>query len=100
MNVTVVIPKTLRTLVDGRKQLDLGVPVTADIGDVLQTLLSLYPRLRTALANEQGKGRQQLLVFMGERGARDLASGKSGLKNGDRLYLCATPPLPVIRAVV
>ena len=29
MNVTVILPKTLRFAVDGKRQVDLGVPSTA-----------------------------------------------------------------------
>lgn len=100
MNVTVVVPKTLRGLLDGRRQVELGVPHTADIGDVLQTLLSLYPKLKTAMASDRRIGPQQLLVFMGERGSRDLARGQPGIRNGDRVYLCASAAEPARRAVV
>ena len=61
MNVTVLIPSTLRSAVDGKHKLDLGVPAGAGVGEVLQTLLTLYPKLRSAMASETRLRRQQLL---------------------------------------
>jgi hypothetical protein len=46
------------------------------------------------MASEQKAGRQQLLLFLGERGARELAAGHSGMREGDRLYLSAMAGAP------
>jgi hypothetical protein len=67
VNVTVLVPSTLRAAVDGKHKLDLGVPAGAGVGEVLQTLLTLYPKLRTALANEIRPRRQQLSVVFEPR---------------------------------
>ena len=64
MNVTVLIPPTLRAAVDGKHKLDLGVPAGAGVGEVLQTLLTLYPKLRGALASETRPGRIALIVLL------------------------------------
>ncbi|HUM11308.1 MAG TPA: hypothetical protein VLT82_10205 [Myxococcaceae bacterium] len=67
MNVTVLVPSTLRSAVDGKQKLDLGVPAGAGVGEVLQTLLTLYPKLRSAMASETRPRRQQLTVVVEPR---------------------------------
>lgn len=52
MNVTVLIPRSLQRACDGRQAIELGVPPSADLPDILQTLLSLYPRLMDFVADE------------------------------------------------
>ena len=75
MNVTVLVPATLRSAVDGKHKLDLGVPAGSGVGEVLQTLLTLYPKLRAAMASETRPRRQQLTVVVeprsAQRGARE-----------------------------
>ena len=70
MNVTVLVPPTLRAAVDGKHKLDLGVPAGAGVGEVLQTLLTLYPKLRAAVASETRGRRQQLSVVVEPPGVR------------------------------
>ena len=75
MNVTVLVPSTLRAAVEGKHKLDLGVPAGSGVGEVVQTLLTLYPKLRGAMASETRPRRQQLTVVVESRpqlrGARD-----------------------------
>ena len=54
MNVTVLVPRSLRTAVDGRVKLSLGLPPTADVGDLLEALFTLYPKLKQHMANDKG----------------------------------------------
>ena len=83
MNVTVLVPSTLRSAVDGKHRLDLGVPAGAGVGEVLQTLLTLYPKLRGAMASETRPRRQQLTVVVEPRSAR------RGQRDGLRVWLFA-----------
>ena len=53
MNVTVVIPRPLQPACEGRAKIELGVPPSSSVGDVVQTLMSLYPGLRAFVANEK-----------------------------------------------
>ncbi len=53
MNVTIIIPKGLQGACEGRAKIELGVPPTSDVGDILQTLMALYPGLRAFVANEK-----------------------------------------------
>ena len=85
MNVTVLVPSTLRSAVDGKHKLDLGVPAGAGVGDVLQTLLTLYPKLRSAMASETRLRRQQLTVVFEPR------PGLRGQREGVRVWLFAPP---------
>ena len=85
MNVTVLVPSTLRAAVDGKHKLDLGVPAGAGVGEVLQTLLTLYPKLRAAMANETRPRRQQLTVVFEPR------PPARGAREGVRVWLFAAP---------
>lgn len=90
MNVTVLVAKSLAPAVEGRSKLDLGVPTGADLGDLLQTLLELYPRLRMHLATERSPARQQLWLAIGE----PAHPGAPALREGQRVWLCGTPAAP------
>jgi len=83
VNVTVLVPATLRAAVDGKHKLDLGVPAEAGVGEVLQTLLTLYPKLRAAMANETRPRRQQLTVVVEPR------SMQRGSRESVRVWLFA-----------
>jgi hypothetical protein len=85
VNVTVLVPSTLRAAVDGKHKLDLGVPAGAGVGDVLQTLLTLYPKLRGAMASETRPRRQQLSVVFESR------PPLRGAREGLRVWLFAPP---------
>jgi len=85
VNVTVLVPSTLRAAVDGKHRLDLGVPAGAGVGEVVQTLLTLYPKLRSALASDTRLRRQQLTVVVEPRSAR------RGQRDGVRVWLFAPP---------
>jgi molybdopterin converting factor small subunit len=88
VNVTVLVPSTLRAAVDGKHKLDLGVPAGAGVGEVLQTLLTLYPKLRSAMASETRLRRQQLTVVVEPR------SAARGLREGIRVWLFAPSERP------
>jgi hypothetical protein len=94
LTVTIVVPPTLRGAMEGRKQVQLGVPPTADVGDVLETLLKLYPKLLHHLASDRKASSPTMTLLMAEQGLRDLARRRTGLKEGARLYLCAALPRP------
>src|SRR5687768_13485632 len=96
MNVTVMVPNSLRTAVEGRRRLELGVPSSADVGDVLQTLFKLYPKLASHLPNERKPVRQHLNAFLASGPVRDAGGRRTG-RDGLTLYLFASnggpPPL-------
>lgn len=52
MNVTVMVPRPLQAACEGRASIELGVPSSADLADILHTLLSLYPGLEDFVADE------------------------------------------------
>ena len=58
MNVTVHVSARLRGAVEGRRKLDLGLPPSADFGDLVQALLTLYPKLRAHLTAERAEKHQ------------------------------------------
>ncbi len=53
MNITVIIPRTLQAACAGKAKIDLGVPATSDLADIITTLMDLYPGLRAFVANEK-----------------------------------------------
>jgi len=67
MNVTVIIPRLLQAACEGRSKIELGVPPTSDVADVLQTLLSLYPGLKAFVANERRPMKQHFAVAQSGR---------------------------------
>ena len=70
MNVTVLIPASLRSALDGKRRVELGVPAGSGVGEVLQTLLTLYPKLSRRVATEKSQGRQGLTLFFEQAGTR------------------------------
>ena len=57
MNVTIMVSKPLQAACDGRQRIELGVPNSTGIGDIIQTLLSLYPKLVRHMAHERADAR-------------------------------------------
>jgi hypothetical protein len=71
VNVTVLIPSSLKSALDGKRRVELGVPAGSGVGEVLQTLLTLYPKLARVVATERQHGRQGLTVFFEEAATRE-----------------------------
>jgi len=67
LNVTVIIAKPLQTACEGRSKIELGVPPTSDVADVLQTLMALYPGLKAFVANERRPMKQHFGVAQSGR---------------------------------
>jgi len=88
MNIVVEIAPPLIGAVDGRRRLELGVPPNSDVGDLLDTLLKLYPKLLNHVDNDLRKGASGLNVFWANRSQGELPS-RPRLKDGEKLYLCA-----------
>ena len=62
----------LRNAVEGRRKLNLGLPPSADLGDLVQALLTLYPKLRAHVAHERqerpgGQQKMQMNVISDAR---------------------------------
>ncbi len=77
---TVILPSTLRNLVDATDELDVA---GATAGDVLERLEELHPRLRGWVLDEQKGLRQHVNVFVNDERA-ELSSPVSA---GDELYV-------------
>lgn len=65
LELTVVVAPPLRSAFEGRSRLSLGLPATADLGEMVEALLRLYPRSRGLLAGDRGTpgGRYMHLVL-------------------------------------
>jgi hypothetical protein len=53
MNVTVHVPKHFQSACEHRSRLELGFPPAATVGDILDTVFSLYPGLKRFVANDR-----------------------------------------------
>jgi hypothetical protein len=86
----------LRGAFEGRRELSLGMPAHSDVGDVVETLLRLYPRARQYVAGDREGASQgpYLHVALDERSARELARGGGGLSAGLKLYVFALSRSP------
>lgn len=62
MNVTIIIPRTLQAACEGRAKVELGVPPSSDVADIIHTLMALYPGLRAFVANEKRPMKQHFGV--------------------------------------
>ena len=87
MNVTIHVPAPLLRAMEGRRKVELGMPAGAELGDLLQALFTLYPKLAEHVAGERenpepGSVQVQVLLEPG-----DPAPGK--LKDGAHVYLVA-----------
>jgi hypothetical protein len=100
LDILVVVPPPLRPVFEGRQEVSLGVPATSGVGDVLEVLLSLYPRLRPWLAGDMpATGGRYVQLALDERALAELASGGTGLSLGGRLVLFVlSRPSPGVRA--
>lgn len=92
MNVTVVVSPGLRLLAEGKREIELGVPLTFNLGDLLQALFSLYPQLQVAFPDERSAGQRQLQLLADERTLDRWANLKGVLRGGERLFLTGLPP--------
>jgi hypothetical protein len=90
VNVTVWVPRALGTAVEGRQRLELGLPPSADLTDVLQSLLALYPKLAGHLASDRTAAPEaQLGLMTGGAAGRALSAPLPKLREGQAVYLVA-----------
>jgi hypothetical protein len=90
LDITVVVAPSLRAAFEGRLIVTLGVPASATMGDVLESLLRLYPRTQSLLAGDRGApGGRYLHVALDEHSSRELARGRRGLAAGHKVFLFA-----------
>ncbi|WP_224365115.1 hypothetical protein [Hyalangium versicolor] len=91
LDITVVVAPPLRNAFEGRSVLSLGLPAEADLGDVVETLLRLYPRTRSFMAGDRGTpgGRYMHLVLDGGAEAQEGVQGRGGLAAGHKIFVFA-----------
>jgi hypothetical protein len=90
LDISVVVAPPLRNAFEGRSVVSLGLPATADLGDVVETLLRLYPRTRSLLAGDRGTpgGRFMHLVVDGSA-SQEGSQGSGGLAAGHKVFIFA-----------
>ncbi|MFL5347077.1 MAG: hypothetical protein ACJ8AT_20010 [Hyalangium sp.] len=89
-DITVVVAPTLRNAFEGRSQVSLGLPSTADMGDVVETLLRLYPRTRSLLAGDGGiPGGRYMHLVLDAGSVQSPAQGRGSLSAGHKVFVFA-----------
>ncbi len=86
------MPNALRKVFEGRQRILLGVPPTSHVGDIVATLLSLYPQMARYLADDRDPRSPGVQLFLGDHASEDLAHHGTGLTDGTQLYLFALVP--------
>lgn len=98
LDIIVVVAPSLRGAFEGRRTVNLGLPATAGVGEVVETLLKLYPRTRNLLAGDwKSPSGQYLHLALDERASQELAQGGGGLAAGQKVYLFALSRSPASR---
>jgi hypothetical protein len=95
LDVNVLIPPPLRPLFNGRREVSLGMPAHSGVGEVFETLLSLYPRLGQHLAGDApATGGSYVHLALEAPALAELAAGGSGLSTRRtlHLFLLSRPP--------
>ena len=91
VSITVHVADTVRGALEGRRKVELGVPSTADLGELVETLVRLYPRLLALWSTERKDSPHGLRILLAERALGELAHRGKGLRDGDRVYLASLP---------
>lgn len=87
MNVTVHVASALVPAFEGRRQVSLGLPPSADVGDLVQALLALYPRLGQHLIDDRRETPVQVRLLA------DIPEGRGvRVREGQQVYLVADQP--------
>jgi hypothetical protein len=64
LNVSVHIAPQLQGATEGRSRLEIGLPAGAGLGELLESLFALYPKLREFLAHEGARPAGQELSIL------------------------------------
>lgn len=90
LDITVVVAPPLRSAFEGRSLVSLGLPATADLGEVVETLLRLYPRTRGLLAGDRGTpGGRYMHLVLDAASIHEPAGGRAGLAAGHKVFVFA-----------
>ena len=89
-DITVVVSPTLRNAFEGRSLVSLGLPSSANMGDVVETLLRLYPRTRSLLAGDGGMpGSRYMHLVLDVDAVRHPAQARGSLAAGHKVFVFA-----------
>ncbi len=84
MQVTVLIPTTLRMFTEQQSELTLD---GATVGEVITALSDEYPETKKVLFGEDGKLREFINVFVGADNIRNLQGYDTPVRDGDEIML-------------
>ena len=90
LDITVVVAPPLQSAFDGRSHVSLGLPASADVGELVETLLRLYPRTRSLLAGDRGTpGGRYMHLVLDAPSLHMPVQGRAGLAAGHKVFLFA-----------
>jgi len=90
LDITVVVAPPLQSAFDGRSLLSLGLPASADVGDLMETLFRLYPRTRSLLAGDRGTpGGRYMQLVLDAPSLREPVPGRAALAAGHKVFVFA-----------
>lgn len=90
LDITVVVAPPLQSAFDGRSLVTLGLPSTADVGELMETLLRLYPRTRSLLAGDRGTpGGKYMQLVLDAPSLHVPVQSRAGLAAGHKVFLFA-----------
>lgn len=84
MAITVRIPTPLRTLTEGKDEVDAS---GANIGAIIEDLEKNYPGLKERLCDDKGAVRRFVNIYLNEEDIRFLDSLESDVKDGDAVSI-------------
>ena len=80
MSVSIRIPSVLRTLTNGKENIELSA---MSVDEALMKLEAAHPGIKARLCDENGKLRRFVNVFVGEEDIRFLDGQATAVKDGD-----------------
>jgi hypothetical protein len=90
LDITVVVAPPLQSAFDGRSHVSLGLPASADVGELVETLLRLYPRTRSLLAGDgSARGGRYMQLVLDASSLHQPVQGRAGLAAGHKVFLFA-----------
>ena len=84
----VKIPQPLRSVVEGKNELEVGADT---VGEVLRELESKYPAIKERIKDEEGSLRRFINVFVDGNDIRHLKGVETPVQNGSEV--CILPAI-------
>ena len=84
MPITLRIPTPLRKLTDGHETIETD---GANVGELLNSVESLYPGLKERICDETGQVRRFVNIYVNDEDIRFLKDQATAVKSGDEVSI-------------